>query len=326
MALTTSGAHPGRPQPGQGVAEMFRSLQELVGDWNVSQVVFVPAGTEAHAPLTTPRVNIGRMTCRSLIGGVGILVIIEIPAAGIKQAQMITFNPSAERFELALIDWTSDAGIILFTGQLVNTRSSEEIRAQFGKIATAVREWTLVQPTTGLAETTPVRIVENEITENQWVNQIFVRGAQGEVLAEQQVLTRVQAGCAPQLGCELGCAGLIGCQGEACAGLQGPNGVPQGQAPLLGQFPLTNPLLGQLGFPQLLGQAPLFGQAPVFAQVQLQLLSLLQLMAQVPGFPVTLPGLVPGACACTAAPACPVAPVPPPRQPVQPGRPGHPGK
>ncbi len=315
MAQSTSGAHPGRPPQGQSVAEMFRSLQDLAGDWNVSQVLFV-SPTEPNVPLTTPIVNVGRMTCRQLIGGVGIIVITEIPAAGVKTAQMITFNPSADRFEMAMIDWTSDVGIILFQGQSLMTRSSPEIRAQFGKVATAVREWTLVQPTTGLSETVPVRIVENEITENQWVNQLFTRGAQGELMAEQQVLTRVQAGCAPQLGCELGCAGLIGCQGANCAGLQGFNGVPQGQAPLMGQ-PLISQLLGQFGFPQLLGQAPLF------SQVQLQLLSFLQLMGQVPLFgQVPLIGQVPGACACTAAPVCPQAPVPP-QQPV---RPGHPGK
>lgn len=313
MAQSSSGSNPGRPPQGQSVAEMFRSLQELVGDWNIDQVVFV-SPSDPNTLLTTPVTNIGRMTCRSLISGVAILVITEIPAAGVKTSQLITFNPSADRFELALVDTTSEVGILLFTGQPLMTRSSEEIRAQFGKVATAIREWTLVQPTSGLPETATVRIVENEISENLWVNQLFMRGAHGEVLAEQQVLTRVQAGCAPQLGCELGCAGLVGCQ-AGCAGIQGPNGLPQGMAPVMGQAALC----GQaqlIGAPSVMGQAQLCGQA--------SLIGVPQLMAPLP---LVFPAPLIGQTVCTAAPApaCPRAPVPPPRHPV-PGRPGHPHK
>lgn len=144
---------------------------------------------------------------------------------------MITFNPSTEQLQLVLVDATSDVGIIVMTGQSLITRSSEDIRARYGKVATAVREWTFVEPPpAGLPETAIVRVVENEISEDRWLNQLFVRGPNGEILAEEKLFTRIQPGCQPQLGCELGCAGLAGCQRE-CEGLQGHGGQPQAIPP-----------------------------------------------------------------------------------------------
>lgn len=302
MGQSSSGTQPGKRQ-GQSVANMFLSLQELVGDWTVQQLVFAPQTSERPGERTARQMtNIGRLTCRSLIEGVAIIQIVEIPASGVKRVSLITFNPNTENFELALVDSTSDVGTIPMTGEPLMTRSSEEIRARFGKASTAEREWTLVQPPAGLPETAIVRIVENQITDDKWVNQFFVNGPQGEFLSEEQVLTRVAPGCAAQLGCELGCAGLVTCV-LGCEGLQKANGIPQGQAELLAQAQLV--ALQQLPTEaDLLGQPRLTVRAQCGTQEQ---------------------------CGCQAVcleppkapqpPKCPTAPVPPP-----PVRHGHHGK
>lgn len=290
MGQTTN---PGRQN--QSVAAMFESLQELAGDWTIQQVVVSPRHTERPGEQTAQQmVNIGRMTCRLLIGGTAILQIFQIPAAGIQFVSMITFNPAIGQFELAMVDFTSDVGILLFQGQELNTRSSEEIRATFGKVATAVRVWTLVSPTSVAPETT-VQIVENEISDARWVFQLFVQGAQGNVLSQELVLTRAQPGCAAQLGCELGCAGLVGCV-TGCESLQNPNGIPQNQAEVLTQAQL-------LAVAQLPSEAQLLGlrSAASIGQAQVETVA-----TQCGCQAVTLqpqPLLPP--------PACPMAPVPP---------------
>lgn len=198
----------------ENVAEAFRLLQEVIGDWFVDELTF-------RAPDAEPVVNTGRTMCRAAIGGLAIVAINELQTSGEMTVSLLTFNPRDERFEFVFVNSLSDVGIIPMTGRLVMTRSSEELRAQFGKTATVIREFTLaenfsVEPGIAIA-----RIVENKINNDLWVLQFFARAPHGEFLIRQQVLTRVQPGCQPQLGCELGCRGLVGCQ-QGCEGFQGP--------------------------------------------------------------------------------------------------------
>ena len=205
-----SSSRPGMAR--ENVGEAFRALQEIVGDWFVDELLF-------RAPDAEPVMNTGRTMCRSVLGGLAIIAINEIATSGDRTVALITFNPRDDRFEIVFVDSLSDVGIVSMTGRFLMTRSSEEIRTQFGKAATAVREWTIAENFSGEPGITIERIVENQISIDRWVIQFFVRGSHGEFMARQQVLTRVQPGCQPQVGCELGCPGLVGCQ-EGCQGLQ----------------------------------------------------------------------------------------------------------
>lgn len=211
---------------GENVAEMFRSLQALVGDWHIDQRVF-------RGPNTQPIKNTGRVTCRSLIGELAVIVITEIPTSGLRIAQLMTYNPRTTRYELSIVDASLDQGLVLLTGEELNERSSPEIRDRFGKAAMAVRQWDITDAGTvlgGLVGEAPtgepraLRVIENQISADRWVVEFLLRGPQGEFVVLENVITRAQPGCQPQLGCELGCAGLPGCQ-QGCEGLQGQIGT-----------------------------------------------------------------------------------------------------
>lgn len=300
MVQSTSGSGSGNAR-GQNVAEEFRSLLELVGDWIVDEFVF-------RTPNAEPVVNTGRTTCRTSIGRLAIVVVTDIATSLEQTITLNTFDPRQNRYELALVDSNSDTGIVLMTGQSLNTRASEEIRAQFGKAAMAVREWTLASgQQAGQAGIEFDRIVENKISDDRWVIQFLNRTQHGEVLVKQQVLTRSNLGCQPQVGCELGCPGLMGCQ-EGCAGLQGPQAL-QGQA--LGGCACQSQTLGQ---GQMLAQPPMVAQPPVIPP---------GIIAQPPGFiPVCVqpPGFNGGTSMCiqppvlvVAQPTCVRVPVRPPQ-------------
>lgn len=294
---------------GQNIQEEFLSLQDLLGDWIVDEFVF-------RAPNAEPIVNVGRTTCRAAIGRLSMVVITDIATSLQQTIQLQTFDPRQNRYELALVDSLSDTGIVVMIGQTLNTRSSEEVRAQFGKAAMAVREWTLAPgQNLGQPGIDIERIVENKITEDRWVIQFFGRAQHGDFLVKQQVLTRANPGCQVQVGCELGCAGLLGCQ-EGCQGVQGIQGL-QGQA-----CACQSTLTGQA---QLLTQPPMVNQQVLLtppamaAQQQLiaQQLVAQQLVPQLPLIGVMQQVLV-------AAPVCTRPAVRPPEQRA--GHAGHPAK
>lgn len=289
MGQTTSG---GKEHARSTVAEEFQALQQLVGDWIIDEQVFLTANAE-------PIVNTGRMTCRSVLGGLAMVVITEIATTGERTVQQITFNPRNDRYEQSLISSLSDVGIVNLTGRQLDTRSAEDIRIQFGKAATLVWEWTLEQNQNLAGEPglfTPERIVENRINADLWVLQFFGRtaqaqhGQQAEFLIRQQVITRASVGCLPLVGCELGCAGLVGCQ-EGCEGFQGPTTQPTlgcscsptvtGQQQFVTQPPVANqPLLPQqLVAQQVIAQPQLIAQQLVSAT---PMLGLVQAVAVVP--------------------------------------------
>lgn len=289
MGQTTSGGK--EHVRGTSVADEFQALQQLVGDWIIDEQVFVTPNAE-------PIMNTGRMTCRSTLGGLAMVVITEIATTAERTVQLITFNPRSNRYEQALINSLSDVGIVNLTGQSLDTRSAEDIRIQFGKAATLVWEWTLENNQNLAGEPglfVPERIVENRINADLWVLQFFGRatqaqhGQQAEFMIRQQVVTRASVGCAPQVGCELGCAGLVDCV-EGCAGLQGPttratlgcscSSQAMGQQqfvtqPQLNPQPLPPGLVAQqlvaqpvITQPQLIAQQPLVSTMPLIGLVQ----------------------------------------------------------
>jgi hypothetical protein len=294
------------------VAQEFQSLQQLIGDWIIDEQVFLTPNAE-------PILNKGRMTCRSTIGGLSMIVITEIATTAERTVQLVTFNPKSDRYEQALVNSLSDVGIVNMTGRELDTRSAEEIRIQFGKAATLVWEWTLEQNQNLAGEPglfVPERIVENRINADLWVLQFFGRtsnvqhGQQGEFLIRQQVVTRANVGCQPQVGCELGCAGLIACA-EGCEGLQGPT-----TQPMLGACACTSQVTGQQ---QLVTQAQVL--PPVLPPVLQQPLVAQQLIAQ-PGLLAQQQVLTPMPLLVQVA----VAPQPCPRQVIRPvplARTGH---
>jgi hypothetical protein len=326
---------------GQNTPGSFGELLTPVGDWHVDHFVFVGSSTE-------PVHRDGRLTSRTLIGGAAILAIFEIPSSGARFAMIVTFNPRTDLYELALVDANTDMGIGLLVSKPVNRRAPADVRLRFGKAATEIREWTLAQTGSSLGGTAvdviiavlPVaaaaagltegggagtqeasmRIVEILVSRDRWLLQFFFTGSQGESLAAESVCTRIQPGCQPQLGSELGCAGLVGCA-SGCEGFQPPFGVPEGQAPMTCQ-------------PQMMGQAQCgctaqrqalpIGQAQLGCQAQLVGVS--QGCLQ----PMALPApVVVAPQPCVPLQPCPGQPVPPPMQSAQPqppGRPGHPPK
>jgi hypothetical protein len=252
-------------EPRESIVEEFQALQQLVGDWFVDESVFLTPDAE-------PILSNGRVTCRSATEALSIVVITEIATTGERAITLVTFNPRNDRYELSLVNTLSDVGLIVMTGRSLMTRSSEEVRAQFGKAAMAVREWNLEQNFSGgPALAVPERIVENKINNDLWVLQFFARDEHGEFrVFRQQVLTRANVGCQPQVGCELGCPGLVGCQ-EGCEGLQGPPGRAQ---------------LGCGCQPQLMGQQ-VIAQPQVV--VQPPLMTPMQIIALAPSVCVTQP-------------------------------------
>jgi hypothetical protein len=292
MGQTTSGGK--EPVRGTSVAAEFQSLQQLVGDWIIDEQVFLTPNAE-------PIMNTGRMTCRSTLGGLAMVVITEIATTAERTVQLVTFNPKSDRYEQTLINSLSDVGIVNMTGRELDTRSAEDIRIQFGKAATLVWEWTLENNQHFAGEPglfIPDRIVENRINADLWVLQFFGRtaqaqhGQQAEFLIRQQVVTRASVGCAPQVGCELGCAGLVDCV-EGCEGFQGPTTRTalgcSCQSPAMGQqqFVTQPQVLAQSLLPQqLVAQQQLLTQQQLIAQQQLvsamPLVGLVQAVAVAP--------------------------------------------
>jgi hypothetical protein len=146
MGYSSSGSQSGERRSHDNVADMFRMLQEFVGDWFVDQLVFSGRGGE---PVGTA----GRTTARLAIGRIAPNRITELPTSGFRGLSLIAYSPKYEQFELAFLDSLSDVGIGLLTGQLMMmTRSSEAICSQFGTTATVVREWSTGE-TSGLPGT-----------------------------------------------------------------------------------------------------------------------------------------------------------------------------
>lgn len=284
MGQTTSGGR--EPVRAMNIAEEFQALQQLVGDWLVDEQVFL-------TPSAEPIMNTGRMTCRSAIGGLALVMITEIATTGEQTIQLITFNPRTDRYEQTLINSLSDVGLVNFTGRQLDTRSPEDVRTQFGKAATLVWDWT-IEPNQNIAGEpglfVPDRILYNRINADRWLfqfsgrtNQAVHGGHQGEFMIRQQVVTRASVGCQPLVGCELGCAGLVTCV-EGCEGFQGPTtratlgcsceSLATGQQQFITQPPglaqppvLTQPLLTQ----PLVAQQQLLTQQQLIAQQQLVL-------------------------------------------------------
>jgi hypothetical protein len=323
--------HPGQPQPGggQNVAANFGQLLTPVGDWFADLFVF--AGSNA-----APVHRTGRVTSRALIGGAAILAIFEIPSSGARFSALVTFNPRTNQYELALVDANSDMGLGVLVSESLNERAPVDVRVRFGKAATVIRDWTVVETQASLGGTMtdviiavlPEAAAEAGLTEgatdgsmhiteilvnpDRWILQFFFTGSRGEVLAAELVCSRIQPGCQPQLGCELGCAGLPGCA-TGCEGFQPLAGVPQGQAPIAGQALIA-------------GQAPIAGQAQCGCAAQpigqaqcgcqTQPIGVSQLGCAQPLALPTPVVLVPQVCApvqtCAPLQQCARQPVPPP--------------
>lgn len=324
-----STTHPGKPQPqpgeGQNVTEGFGELLTPVGDWFMDLFVFV--GSNA-----APVHRTGRVTSRALIGRAAILAIFQVPSSGAQFAALVTFNPRTNQYELALVDANSDMGLGVLVSEPVNERAPVDVRVRYGKSARVIRDWTVVQTEeslsgtitdviiavlpeaateAGLTEGTAVAGASMHITEilvspDRWILQFFFTGSRGEVLAAELVCTRIQPGCQPQLGCELGCAGLPGCA-AGCEGFQPLAGVPEGQAQMMGQAQI-------LGQAQIPGQAQCGCAAQPIGQAQLgcqtQLIGVSQLGCAQPlalPMPVVLAPQV-----CAPVQTCARQPVPPP--------------
>jgi hypothetical protein len=339
MGQTSSGSSGNTG--GQNVAAEFGELLTPVGDWFLDQFVFA-------GPNAAPIQRTGRVTSRSLIGGAAIIAMFEVPSSGARFAALVTFNPRSNQYELALVDANSDMGLGLLVSKSENQRAPVDVRVRFGKSATVIREWTLVQPGASLGGTATdviiavlpeaaaqagltegaggasggsMRITEILVSSDRWILQFFFTGSSGEFLAAELVCTRIQPGCQPQLGCELGCAGLVGCA-QGCEGFQPTNGMPQGQAQMTGQAQCGCSAQGQA---QIAGQAQVMGQAQMTGVSQLGCLQPMALPTPVVLAPQVCAPVQPGA----PVQPCVRQPVPPPPQlgqPQHPGHPGHPGR
>jgi hypothetical protein len=144
-------------------------------------------------------------------------MVTEIKATGFQGMGLMTFNTKTSSYDMAWLDTISDQGILIMGGEQRQVASNAMLRSEFGKSATQQREWTTALETesaclpgdsldaaatfaaetsakartAGKATSVPMRLVENKISDNQWVLEFYVPGPSGkDFLVQQNTFTR----------------------------------------------------------------------------------------------------------------------------------------
>jgi hypothetical protein len=193
--------------------QMHLDLHDFVGEWKVSQKLWT-------APNTQPVINHGITKCSTLLNGLATIMATEMYTSNFKGVALITHNPKQSRYELAWLDTISDQGILLMEGQQSHGPCHASILAEFGKTATQVREWTTVVamataclpraalqsasrfatvgtgPDAAMAapsvEQVPLSLIENKISQHQWVLEFYIPAPDGsQFLIQQNTFTRI---------------------------------------------------------------------------------------------------------------------------------------
>src|SRR5712692_690902 len=175
----------------ENVTEMHKALHDFVGEWTVTQKIW-------SAPNTDPVTHRGKTRCSMTLDGLGTIMITEMDTWDFKGVALITYNRKQSRYDLAWLDTISDEGMTLMQGRQSRAPSHAFLRSEFGETATQEREWTTVVAAasaclprdalnavarhtvaapaaatpSGITEV-PLRLVENKISENQWVLEFY---------------------------------------------------------------------------------------------------------------------------------------------------------
>jgi uncharacterized protein DUF1579 len=205
----------------QTVTPNHKALHAFQGNWAVSQKQWRGPND------SNPTVNTGTSVATIILNGLGLHMETTM-SNGWHGIAIQTFNPMVGRFELAFLDTLSDQGVITMVGGPTPLPSRAGLRAEFGEAAQQVRTWnTAVIPhttcvpgsgssTTGMIPTRmvrdpklvpvstratvkppqteahiPLRLVENQVSPNQWVLEFFVTLPDGtEFMTQQNVFHR----------------------------------------------------------------------------------------------------------------------------------------
>jgi len=191
------------------------ALHDFIGDWNLSQKIW-------SDPKAQPATYKGKTRCSVLLDGLATVMTTEIDATGFKGIALMTYNQKQNRYDLAWVDTISDEGLLIMNGQSSGAPSAERLTSALGKKATAEREWqtgvsagTVCLPgdalrtaaraagssraaiPQGIDDTAdiPMRLVENKVSDDEWVLEFFVPSPDGgEFLAQQNTFTRAGKG------------------------------------------------------------------------------------------------------------------------------------
>ncbi|MCG8469378.1 MAG: DUF1579 domain-containing protein [Gemmatimonadetes bacterium] len=193
-------------------AQMQNALTQFVGDWDVQQEVWTEPGTD-------PTVYRGRSNCKAIADGRATLMVTEVPDANFKGIALMTWNDSTSQYDMAYVDTLSDQGILRMSGRPAGSATaSKELQATFGK-ATQERVWTagvghgpskggphlsathcvideVLHAGSGIPSDSgghefDLKLVENRVSDDEWVLEFFVGGAEGgESLVQRNQFTR----------------------------------------------------------------------------------------------------------------------------------------
>ncbi len=198
------------------VTQMHRELHDFIGDWNLRQQVWSEPGGD-------PKVFKGYCTCVPVLDGVATLMTTVVEEKNFKGVSLMTFNKRERRYELAWVDTEGDMGVLMMGGWNSRSDGEKSLRKAFGASAKEVRVWSTnlesasaclpedvlatvaefagaarAESASGLmlaeapAQTgVAMRLVENKVSDKQWVLQFFVPGPGGsDFLVQQNEFTR----------------------------------------------------------------------------------------------------------------------------------------
>jgi hypothetical protein len=199
------------------VTQKHKALHDFVGNWKVTQKLW-------SSPDAEPVTHRGKTTCNSILDGLATLMITEMETSDFKGMAVITYNQKESRYDLAWIDTISDQGFTLMAGQSGTNRSRTALLSEFGETATEERVWSTAVATAtaclpgdamlaasqfavagtssfaasksgstavNAAPQIDLSLVENKISDDQWVLEFYVPGPDGErFLVQQNTFTR----------------------------------------------------------------------------------------------------------------------------------------
>jgi hypothetical protein len=198
---------------GQIIAPALSEIGEFAGYWNVRQQLW-------KDPSSDPAESSGRAHCQILLGGFAVLTVTEITEGANRMGGVALATHDEERngLKLAWIDTFPDGGITIMTGTATKTASSDRLREQF-PAATSEREWrtSIGSPddnagipadvaqkirsgaagipvqggrgdagARGRQEGAQLRLVENKVSDDHWVLEIFASSPGGEEFLVQE--------------------------------------------------------------------------------------------------------------------------------------------
>jgi hypothetical protein len=182
-------------------------LHDFVGDWILSQKVWTD-------PKGKPATHRGKTKTVKILDGLATLMTTEMETTDFKGVALITYNKQQSHYDLAWLDSSTDKGILMMRGERKQTASHAAVLAEFGPSATLQREWgtaianaaaclphqsldaaakfaTAGAHTATTASAIPIRLVENKISDTQWVLEFYIPGPEGkEFLVQQNTFTR----------------------------------------------------------------------------------------------------------------------------------------